>query len=393
MDAPEPQLPVARRWWEELAEDFHRRPALSGLDVLKPFKIAAAAAGDHLLRLGFGSMVATAALPTLFSTQAFRRDMAAWPHYRALADAGDVDTVFPAPPAEVQVSVLPASRLGWHPGGDIDCRRLRFTSPFRTGHPGLRERYAAARANARACAQHWTHRDGPRPTLIVIHGYAADPHWFNSWLLDLRGFHRAGYDILLYTLPFHGARCEHFDPFSGYRFVAGGYSMMNEAMAQAVHDLRIFIDYLQAQGVPQVGVTGYSLGGYTAALLAAVERRLAFCIPNSPLVSPVDVARALPPLGAVMDVVLRRHGLSLAQLRHAIACHSPLSYAPRIDPERLLIIGGAGDRFVSPQQLQLLHLHWRGSRLHWFPGNHLLHLEQRRYLRKMREFMDACCGR
>ena len=35
----------------------------------------------------------------------------------------------------------------------------------------------------------------------------------------------------------------------------------------------------------------------------------------------------------------------------------------------------------------LLWEHWQRCRLHWFPGNHLIHLDQGRYLRAMRSFM------
>jgi len=53
-----------------------------------------------------------------------------------------------------------------------------------------------------------------------------------------------------------------------------------------------------------------------------------------------------------------------------------------------MVIGGAGDRFTSPRFVRLLHEHWPGSHLHWFPGNHILHLDQRAYLKRMRSFMD-----
>ena len=62
-------------------------------------------------------------------------------------------------------------------------------------------------------------------------------------------------------------------------------------------------------------------------------------------------------------VVLTTAGgaLELKTLRHAMAFQCPLNYPLRMDPRRLLIIGGAGDRFVPPRQLQLLHRHWPGS--------------------------------
>ena len=60
-------------------------------------------------------------------------------------------------------------------------------------------------------------------------------------------------------------------------------------MAHAVHDFRIFMDYLESRGVNRIGVTGISLGGYTSALLATVEERLHFSIPNVPVVSLPDL--------------------------------------------------------------------------------------------------------
>jgi len=54
-----------------------------------------------------------------------------------------------------------------------------------------------------------------------------------------------------------------------------------------------------------------------------------------------------------------------------------------------LIIGGAGDRFVPPKQIWLLWQHWQQCALHWFPGNHLIHLDQGRYLKDMRRFLES----
>ena len=45
------------------------------------------------------------------------------------------------------------------------------------------------------------------------------------------------------------------------------------------------LDELERRGTPSFGVTGISLGGYTSALLAAIDTRLAFSIPNVPVAS------------------------------------------------------------------------------------------------------------
>ena len=65
-----------------------------------------------------------------------------------------------------------------------------------------------------------------------------------------------------------------------------GFSGFAEAMAQAVHDFRSVIDYLEYTGVDRIALTGMSLGGYTSALIASVDDRIQAVIPNVPVVAP-----------------------------------------------------------------------------------------------------------
>lgn len=96
--------------------------------------------------------------------------------------------------------------------------------------------------------------------------------------------------------------------------------------------------------------------------------------------------------GPLLRWMMRRHSISLQELRHGTALHSPLTYKPQIDADRLMIIAGAGDRFTPPRFVRLLREHWQGSHLHWFPGNHILHLQQGKYLRLRKAFMDRNTG-
>lgn len=91
-----------------------------------------------------------------------------------------------------------------------------------------------------------------------------------------------------------------------------------------------------------MGVTGISLGGYTSAVLAAVDERLHFSIPNVPVVSLFDLILQWFPASAVIKTALRLSGMSIKDARHIMAVHCPLTYAPKIPVERLMIIGGAG---------------------------------------------------
>jgi dipeptidyl aminopeptidase/acylaminoacyl peptidase len=158
-------------------------------------------------------------------------------------------------------------------------------------------------------------------------------------------------------------------------------------MAHAVHDFRIFLDYLESRGVTKVGVTGISLGGYTTSLLAAVEERLQFAIPNVPVVSLADLVLEWFPLNLPIKALLKASGTSVKEARHMLAVHSPLTYRPLLPKERLMVIAGAGDRLAPPKHARLLWDHWDRPRIHWFPGNHLLHLDQGKYLKEIARFL------
>ena len=53
----------------------------------------------------------------------------------------------------------------------------------------------------------------------------------------------------------------------------------------------------------------------------------------------------------------------------------------------MLIIAGLGDRLAPPQQAEMLWRHWDRCDFHWFPGNHVLHVSQPDYLRRMTRFL------
>ena len=58
-----------------------------------------------------------------------------------------------------------------------------------------------------------------------------------------------------------------------------------------------------------------------------------------------------------------------------------------IPKDRLMIVGGVGDRLAPPQHASLLWEHWDRPAIHWFPGNHLIHFNQGEYLRHIAKFL------
>ncbi|EJN23312.1 hypothetical protein PMI35_04671 [Pseudomonas sp. GM78] len=373
-------------WWERLSEDFWRQADGTELDARHPLKIHGTAAVERVMRTALSTTVAASALATLSRRGRLQREFEALRFYEPLARAADASRVFLPPPKGIVVAERELS------GKDIRRLQLRFASSFKPLNPFARPQFEAMQRNTCAHAQYWCHGDRPRPTLIVIHGFAADPHWLNAHALSLAGFYRRGYDILLFTYPHHGLRAERGNWFSGQGLFGSGLAAFNEAPLHAIHDLRVFIDYLQRRGVEQIGVTGISLGGYTAAALAAVDERLAWCVPIVPAVSPVDAFLEWQPTGLLLSRLMRSQGIGVAEMRGLLAVHNPLTYAPCLDGERMLIIGGAGDRVTLPRHVRLLHRHWPGSELHWFAGNHILHLGRGEYLTRMGQLMDRYAG-
>ncbi|MCB1836106.1 MAG: alpha/beta hydrolase family protein [Alcanivoracaceae bacterium] len=375
-------------WWQHLPTDFHRQPDQFDTNRLTRTLVNATAAIDAGVRTGLAGMVSAAALPGLLNSNQMREERAQFDFYCRFADASSPHEFFREPEKVSRVHRQKAAPWHFRPE-DGKVKALHFESPFTPVNPALRDRYLSHSRNRTAWAQHWQHRDGPRPTIIVVHGFVADPYWINTRFLSLPWFYKQGYDVLLYTMPFHGKRQDRLSPFSGSGFFRYGLSHVNEAFAHTIHDLRIFMRYLRDLGVEEIGATGISLGGYTSAMLSCVEDSLNFVIPNVPVVSLIDLMLGWFPLNVEVTGAMRRQGLDITDLRHVTAMHSALNWPSLVPPEKRLIIGGAGDRFVPPKQIWLLWQHWQQCALHWFPGNHLIHLDQGRYLKDMRRFLES----
>ncbi|MGV0743707.1 alpha/beta hydrolase family protein [Mycolicibacterium sp. XJ870] len=365
-------------------------PRRVDLTVRQRAIVDASAAADIALRTGVASIVAAAMLPRTLTSivrpSGSRTEHEHMRFYAELATAQDPEVSFPAPTEPPRVSSRPANPIAeWIAHGRVE--NIRFSSSFTAVNPALRTQCGGFTRNNVVRAQHWRHNDGPHPTLCVIHGFMGSPYLANGLFLSLPWFYRSGYDVLLYTLPFHGARAERFSPFSGYGFFANGFGGFAEGMAQAVHDFRSIIDYLEFTGVDRIALTGISLGGFTSALLAGVDDRIQAVIPNVPVVTPdrtVDEWFPANKLVALERFVARTDPeLSEAATRYA----SPLNYRPLIAKDRRLIITGLGDRLAPPQQAEILWEHWDRCAFHWFPGNHLLHVSQPDYLRRMTRFL------
>jgi pimeloyl-ACP methyl ester carboxylesterase len=297
----------------------------------------------------------------------------------------EVGSVFAAPRGTT-VRISPG-RPGPLSAGRIEL--LRFESGYRTLNPTLEAEYGRHVNNATARAQHWRHDDGPRATLCVIHGFGASPAWLNTRFFSLREFFAAGWDIALFTLPFHGSRRSDGVPFNGIELFTSGMAVFSEAILHAIHDFRLLLDHLLEQGATRVGVTGLSLGGYTTALAAAVDPRLDFAVPNAAVTWVPPLLRSWFPANVGLAPLRLASRIPAELLERALSIHSPLSYPPQVARERRLIVAGLGDRLAPPEQSLMLWKHWERPELRWFAGSHVLHFGRDEYFAAMRQLMGS----
>ena len=249
---------------------------------------------------------------------------------------------------------------------------IRFASrPARIFPP---EMETAARdltnRNGFAYAYLWRHGDRGRRTILCIHGYRGGTAALDARAFDVPALFASGVDVALAILPYHGPRTPAGST-PGACFLNDARRTL-EAAVQAVADLRALVGWLGSEGASAVGVAGFSLGGYLAALLASVESRL-------------DYAAALVPVASFADIVWERSGrrgehdaahaagLDLELLRRLFGPHCPLHHRPKVAAGRRLVIGGEGDRIAPPSHAAALARHWE-TQPRWFAGGHLAQL-------------------
>ncbi|HEY2408233.1 MAG TPA: alpha/beta hydrolase family protein [Polyangiaceae bacterium] len=242
---------------------------------------------------------------------------------------------------------------------------LSWASLYEPYIEGMRERYLRTVENQAASVRFFRAR-APRPVAILIHGYLAGSFNFEQRVWPLARLLHGGFDVALFTLPFHALRA---DPEHEGRpqFPSNDPRFSNEGFRQVVGDLRNFVHWLKARGHPQVGLMGMSLGGYTAALTATVEPSLAFLVPIIPLASLPDFALEHGELNADPEVAAREHALLEAVYRVV----SPLYRAPRIAPARTLVVGAKADRITPVAHARRLASHFGAPLISWH-GGHLL---------------------
>jgi hypothetical protein len=252
------------------------------------------------------------------------------------------------------------------PAGVDVSQALRALGIDRSGE--LREKYLRARANQNAHARWFRHRDGPRPCIVLIHGYMSGHYAIEERMWPLRRLFESGLDVALTVLPLHGLRRAEARGYLPPSFPSSDPRFTIEGFRQLVFDHRALFDFLLAGRAASLGVMGMSLGGYSAALLATLESTLQFAVMFVPLAAIEDFAhRQGRMVGSVEQQLAQRDALGRAQWPI-----SPFARPSLVPSDRSAVLAGEADQVTGLIQGRRLAEHF-GAPLSLFHGGHLLH--------------------
>ncbi len=254
--------------------------------------------------------------------------------------------------------------------GGLRYEHLSFESGYapHPDEPG-RERWLDQGPVRTAHAWVLRHGSEPRPWLVCIHGFQM------GWpFMDLAAFppswlhRRLGLNLIVPTLPLHGLR--KIGRLSGDGFLSLDILNVVHAVSQGLWDIRRMLGWVrEQQAATGVGVMGYSLGGYHAALLACLDDDLDCVIAGIPL---ADVTWAIERHGPPLHLrEAEASGLEAAAMRAVLRVVSPLILEPQIPRERRYLFAGAADPIVTPDQVRDLWRHWDRPRIEWYRGGHV----------------------
>lgn len=259
---------------------------------------------------------------------------------------------------------------------------LSFESGYEPhpGEPG-RKRWLSYQANRRVPVLVLRHvGDEPRPWLVCVHGAemarpAIDTRFFRAEYL-----HRVlGLNVALPVLPLHGARRRN----TGAEFPTIDVCDNVHGLAQAAWDVRRVISWVRSQDPLSIGVMGFSLGGYTTALVAGLESDLDCVIAGGPATDFPTLFRASVPRSLRND---RRFQSVLDRIDVLHRVVSPLAIVPKATRDRLFIFAGLADRLTHPiEQVADLWDHWGKPEVLWHRGGHLGH----QWVAEVARFIDG----
>jgi hypothetical protein len=267
-------------------------------------------------------------------------------------------------PAEVKVSELASLEAG-------SVLDLTFSSSYRYQFSAYRRDYQNFPENQTVYARWWRHTAAPRGLVYALHPWGMGDVRVSSLTLGPGQFYKQGFDVVLIELPFHGRRSAQmrvdFTPLTQS-------VRINEAIGQAIADLRCLRLWMEQQRRVPSGTLGMSLGAYIGGLWGSLDR-LDFNLALAPMVSLSELSWTL--LRSTRSIAaLKSSGLSRDLLQRAFNVHDLFSYQSQVPRAANLIVAGLADPYVPAPLTKRLWQHWQQPSIRWVRGGHVAHLRR-----------------
>ena len=296
------------------------------------------------------------------------------------------DELFPAPDRLPRVR----TRRRWSLPG-FENEDLSFASLHEPIEPLFNAHY---HARSRRIQTVYARRIRPsgtagRPRLLYIHGYMQPETLIEEHGL-LAGLARTlDVEIVHLQPPYHGRRKPRSSPYDGERFWTADVVRSLEAMRQTILDTRTLLSVMLDESPGPVGLSGLSLGGSFAAVVACLEPRLAFSVPFIAHMDMGALLRDAPVLGP-MRKNLARFGWTPRDFGDFFTRIGWDELEPVIPAERILLFAAERDRFFDPDVLRAMWRRWDEPEIHWYPTSHMGFLPHMpSAIGHMRRFIDG----
>lgn len=270
-------------------------------------------------------------------------------------NASDSHPLFPELPALASDEIRGAA---WEREGKLWRRDFSFPSPLPSTH--RKNDFVFVRTYAPERQLH-------RPAVIVLHGLMSISTI--AYRPFLRAIVAAGASAYFLELPYHHRRTP-AGSFSGDLFYTADFEMTLHAVRQAVADVRRLTHYLREAEAPVVGILGFSLGAWLAALAACAEPELDFALLAMPPAALNDVVWESP-LGSRI-----RRQFENAQWPRAVTAKfyrqlDPLEHHPLLPRDRIEVFAAEHDAIIALNNIIALQNAWAIPRLHQYPAGHI----------------------
>ncbi|MFP2912312.1 alpha/beta hydrolase family protein [Pyxidicoccus sp. 3LFB2] len=180
-----------------------------------------------------------------------------------------------------------------------------------------------------------------------------------------------GIDLLLLENPYYGLRRPLGQRGGALRTVSD-HVLMNLGM---VEEARALLAWLRSEGYERLGIAGYSMGGYMAALTAVLFPEPLAVAALAAGASPVPVfTRGLLSWSiafAELDGARRDAEQARLRLGRIFDLANLTKFPPPRQPGAAILLACKRDGFVPAAETRTLQAHWKESELRWVNAGHV----------------------